>query len=272
MNINKIAQLDDMSELTDELNYLRQIGYSGEHDNIYYDYIYKWARILKIVKLLNKSSQINILEIGGGLSPLQFIFSNNNCHVFNLDENFNETWFPTHGKYYVKASQDFINESNKNLKNITYLKGNIMQTIKYISNNSIDIAIDTCAMHIFINNELINEITRVLKPNGYLLSVGDIANPYLGKCDNEFYYPKDFLVKLTCNKNLKIVEPFDYDNWDNELKDYDNIIPRKNVDYNNLSLINMKSDPTKIPYKNIPTYPIHIWTATYLLQKKVNIN
>ena len=80
MNINKIAQLDDMYELTDELNYLKQIGYSGEYDSIYYDYIYKWARILKIVKLLNKSSETNILEIGGGLSPLQFIFSNHNRH------------------------------------------------------------------------------------------------------------------------------------------------------------------------------------------------
>ena len=267
MNINKIAQLDDMSELTDELNYLKQIGYSGEHDNIYYDNIYKWARILKIVKLLNKSSEINILEIGGGLSPLQFIFSNNNYRFFNLDNNFDNTWFPTNGKYYIRASQDFIDKNNKNLKNITHLKGNIHQTIKYISNNSIDIVIAS-AMHVFINDEFMNQITRVIKPNGYLLCICDIANPYLGKCDNEFCYPKDFLLKLICNKNLKIVEPFDYNNWDNELKDYDNIIPRKNVDYNNLSLINMKSDPTKIPYKNIPTYPIHIWTATYLLQKK----
>ena len=31
----------------------------------------------------------------------------------------------------------------------------------------------------------------------------------------------------------------------------------------------MKSDPQHIPYKNIPTYPIHIWTATYLLQKLI---
>lgn len=267
MFINKIAQINDMYELTDELNYLRKIGYSGEQDNIYYDYIYKWARIIKIVKILNLSTNSKILEIGGGLSPLQFIFANNNCKIINLDQEFNSSWFPTNGKYYIRASEDFVKESNSNLQNINYVQGNIINTIKEIPSESIDIAIDTCAMHIFINDELINEITRILKPNGYLLSVGDIANPYLGKNDNEFLYPKDFQKAISINSKLKLIEPFDYDSWDNELKTFDNIVIRKNVDYNDLSLMNMKSDPKHIPYNNIPTFPIHIWTATYLLKK-----
>lgn len=267
MLINKIAQINDMDELGDELTFLRSIGYSGEFDNIYYDYIYKWARILKISKTLEMFSDKNILEIGGGLSPLQFIFSNNNCTVSNLDGTFDSTWFPTNGRYYTRATDDFVNESNRNIGNLSFIKGDIMDTIKTIPSNSIDFAIDTCAMHIFINDQLINEITRVLKPNGYLLSVGDIANPYLGRCDNEFMYPDEFKTKISVNQNLRLVEPFDYETWDAELKDRSNIVIRKNVDYNNLSLMNMKSDPHHIPYKNIPTYPIHIWTATYLLQK-----
>lgn len=267
MLINKIAQINDMTELSEELSFLRTIGYSGEQDNIYYDYIYKWARILKISKLLDITTNKNILELGGGLSPLQFIFSNNNCKVYNLDQMFTESWFPTQDKFYIRASQSFITESNRNINNINFIQGNIMDTIKTLPSNSIDLAIDTCAMHLFINDELINEITRVLKPNGYLLSVGDIANPYLGKCDNEFYYPKDFQQKISVNPKLQLVKPFDYDTWDNDLKDFVNIVKRKNVNYNDLSLLNMKSDPTSIPYKNIPIYPIHIWTATYLLQK-----
>jgi SAM-dependent methyltransferase len=267
MFINKIAQINDMNELDDELKLLRNIGYSGEYDNIYYDYIYKWARILKISKILNMTNNKTILEIGGGLSPLQFIFSNNDCIVYNLDENFETSWFPTNGKFYIRASNNFINESKQNINNINYIRGNIIETIKKIPSNSIDFAIDTCAMHIFITDELINEITRVLKPNGYLLSVGDIANPFLGRCDEEFFYPKVLQQKISVNPNLQLVSPFDYDSWDQELKDYNNIQKRKNVNYNDLSLINMKSDPSQIPYKNIPIYPIHIWTATYLLQK-----
>lgn len=270
MIINKIAQINDMYELKDELNFLRKIGYSGEHDCIYYDYIYKWARILKISKVLNMSQNKNILDIGGGLSPLQFIFANNNCSVYNLDETYTG-WFPTHpvhNKFYIRASQDFIDESNANMCNIKFIRGNIFETIKNIPSNSIDFAVDTCAMHIFINDEIINEISRVLKPNGYLLSVGDIANPYLGKYDKEFLYPLDFQKQVSVNPYLKLVEPFDYYTWDKELKNHDNIIIRRNVDYNDLSLMNMKSDPQYINYGNIPLYPIHIWTATYLLQKK----
>jgi SAM-dependent methyltransferase len=268
MLINKIAQIADMDEILEEASFLRDIGYSGEHDTIYYDYIYKWSRILKISKILKMSHNKNILEIGGGLSPLQFIFSNNNCRVYNLDENFETSWFPVNGKYYIRASNEFISESDKNISNINYIRGNIMQTIKSIPSNSIDFAIDTCAMHIFINDELINEITRVLKPDGYLLSVGDIANPHLGPWDDEFYYPKDLQKKLTVNPRLQLVEPFDYDHWDDKLKDFTDICKRKHVDYNDLSLMNMKADPQCIPYKNIPSLGIHIWTATYLLQKK----
>ena len=269
MLINKIAQIDDMYELTEEINFLRTTGYSGEYDNITYDYIYKWARILKISKLLNMLSKgKNILEIGGGLSPLQYIFANNNCKVYNLDENFETSWFPTKGKYYIRASDNFITESDMHFDNIKWIRGNIMDTIKNIPSGSIDFAVDTCAMHIFINDELIHEITRVLKPNGYLLSVGDTANPHLGNCDIEFYYPVDLQKKITVNPRLQLVTPFDYEHWDEELTDFRNIIKRRNVDYNDLSLINMKNDPKHIPYKNIPTLPIHIWTTTYLLQKK----
>ncbi len=70
MFINKIAQLNDMYELLDEIYFLKSIGYSGEYDCIYYDYIYKWARILKISKIINMYSNVNVLELGGGLSPL----------------------------------------------------------------------------------------------------------------------------------------------------------------------------------------------------------
>ena len=222
---------------------------------------------MKCLKNLNLFFNKTILEIGGGLSPLQFILANNNCKVYNLDMNFSTGWFPIKDKYYLRASDEFVDESNRNINNIHYIEGDIIKTIKNIPSESIDCAIDTCAMHIFISNELIDEISRILKPGGYLLSIGDTANPYLGRCDKEFMYPPDMLEILSSNEKLKIVHPYNYTLWEQELKDYKNIIPRTNINYNNLSLINMIYDPDSIPYGNIPSYPISIWPTTFLLIK-----
>ena len=49
--------------------------------------------------------------------------------------------------------------------------------------------------------------------------------------------------------------------------DFRHIIQRKNVDYTDLSLMNMKNDPKYLNFGNVATYPIHIWAATYVLQK-----
>lgn len=55
-----------------------------------------------------------------------------------------------------------------------------------------------------------------------------------------FFYPNVFAEKISVNPQLKLVEPFNYDNWDEILKDHNNIVIRKNVNYNDLSLLNMK--------------------------------
>ena len=340
--LNRIARINDLRDCPEELAYLRATGYSGEHDCIYYDYIYKWSRMLKVCKDLSLlKNEITFLELGGGLSPVQFILSNHGCKVYNLDSEFQTAWFPTNGrhyiwkildwyhsvsgkyyigftnasmgkngrnnadikhiqgnifetikafaeksefniwkalhwhhrangKYYIGTTKAFMEESESNISNIKYVHGNIFETIKTIESNSIDAVIDTCSLHIFIGdgtNGILEEIYRVLKPGGYLISIGDVANPNLGRFDNEFKYPKDMADAISRNSGLKLIEPYDYDTWESELVDRENIIPRRNVDYNDLSLMNMKNDPGLIPYGNIPSYPIHLWTSTYILKK-----
>lgn len=271
MKFNKITKINDLYDALEELECIKNTGYIKLP--ISYDYIYKWSIMLKYIKFFDLLKPNNkFVDLGGGLSPLQFILSNNGCKVYNLDYNF-LGWFPFKGKYNLYATDEFINLSNKNISNIEFIQGNILDTIKNIPDESIDCVIDTCSLHIFIGdgtNGIMDQISRILKSDGYFISVGDIANINLGKCDIEFKYPDDMAKILNSNENLKLIEPYDYDTWDDELKDYNNIIDRKEIDFNDLSLINMKNDPTKIPYGNISTYPIHLWTSTYILKKNNN--
>jgi SAM-dependent methyltransferase len=266
--MNSIAKLDAFDDLVDELKYIQYTGYDKETN---LDYVYKWSSMLKYGKDLGFLAEgKKIVELGGGLSPVQFMFANKGCQVINLDLNFNASWFQTHNKYYKHATPQFIEESEKNLKNIQFIAGNIHDTIKSIPSNSIDAAVDTCALHVFIgdgNNNLINEIHRILKPNGYFVSIGDIANPHLGKSDIEFKFPKDMAFVLSKNPGLTLVEPYDYDTWDEYTKNRQNAITRTCYNPKQLSLKNMLYDPKSIPYNNIPILPIYIWTATYILQK-----
>jgi len=262
---NRVAKINDMIESPKEVELIR--GFAGEN-HFFYDYIYKWSRMIKICKELGlHESGKQIVELGGGLAPIQFILANQGCKIYNLDLFPDSAWFPTNGKFYVGASAEFIEESKKNIHNISFITGDILTTIKNIPANSIDAALDTCALHQFVSDELMHEIERVLKPGGYMISIGDVANPHLGGHDVEFYYPLDLMKMLTVNDNLKLIEPYDYETWESELINTDNIIPRKYIDYNNLSLMNMKNTPSSIQYGNIPRLNINLWTATYVLRK-----
>ena len=278
---NRISRIDDLYDDLEEVGYLKNIGYCDSSNNynvIGYCYVHKWARILKIIKyfiLLKKN--IKFLEIGGGLSPIQFILANHGCKVSNLDINFTYSWFPIIGKYYLNATNKFIEESDQNISNIYFIEGNIYETIKNINSHSIDCVIDTCSLHTMIgvydNNmytgnirnesddaEFINEISRVLKPGGYFISVGDIANPHLGNYNSLFKYPNNMAKILNTNETLKLIEPYDYDTWEDELKTNDNFTKQKHVNFKDLSLINMK-------YKE-PVGGIYLWVATYILKKQ----
>lgn len=209
--------------------------------------------------MLNRVARINDL----------YMLANHGCRVYNIDLTFDKTWFPTiNNKYYTRCTPEFIKESEKNYSNIIHMCGDAHNLIRHLPSNSLDAVLDTCALHTFLGDgSIMDEISRVLKPGGHMISIGDIANPHLGKCDEEFLYPKDMAKKLSRNSSLQLVEPYDYETWEEDLKTYENMVPRKNMDYTDLSLMNMKNDPSSIPYHNIPHYPIYIWTGIFVLQK-----
>ena len=273
---NRISKLDDLYDDIEEVGYLKNIGYFDTDDDIIgYCYIHKWSRMLRIIKELGLfKKNMKFVEIGGGLSPIQFILANNGCQVYNFDLFFTHTWFPTINKFYVNATDKFINESNKNISNINFIAGDMYETIKDIEDNSIDCLIDTCSIHTFIeenehqiSKKLLDQITRILKPGGYLISVGDISNPNLGNYSDLFKYPNNMAEILSQNENLKLIKPYDYKTWENELKDYNNLMVKKSVNLKDLSLINMKYDPIDGPLKG-SFDSVYLWVATYILKKQ----
>ena len=166
------------------------------------------------------------------------------------------------------------NIPNKNISNINFIAGDMYETIKDIEDNSIDCLIDTCSIHTFIeenehqiSKKLLDQITRILKPGGYLISVGDISNPNLGNYSDLFKYPNNMAEILSQNENLKLIKPYDYKTWENELKDYNNLMVKKSVNLKDLSLINMKYDPIDGPLKG-SFDSVYLWVATYILKKQ----
>lgn len=271
--LNSLARITELqSDLLQEVTYLNSIGYCLQGNPASnYDSVYKWSKMLKCCKelgLMQKDKKI--VELGGGMSPIQFILANAGCDVTNLDVG-EVSWFECVGKYYKGASTSFVEESNKHLNNHRFIFGNAIGSIHALPDNSADAIIDVCSMHIFLGdgtNGLVDEIFRVLKPGGYLISVGDIANPYIGGTDEEFKHPSEIQRILTKNSGLQLLAPFDYATLDLEITKAENVVTRKAFDFNDLSLLNLHYDPKSVNYGNIPILPIHLWVATFIMEKQ----
>ena len=178
------------------MNYFSKINY-----DLNLDALWKWATIWKVVKelgLLDKP--FRCVDIGGGLSPLHYIFSNYG-EVTNVElAGFKRAWFP------VNPSGFYVNSKGikHNRKNIKYVQDDFLKYVKKLPSNSIDFFYDSCSLiHFnpkksFSYNDGVSiamkEITRVLRPGGYFISTSHIAHPdasevrdmihprHLGKC------------------------------------------------------------------------------------------
>lgn len=223
--INTLAKINEYSlneKLYNKLKYLKDIGYSGEYDNLNYDCTYKWAKILYCLdETISEKNGLTYLDIGGGISPIHYILSTYG-KVYNLDFSF-DGWFPTKDGYYTRINDEYKKLFDNHKKNIEYIQGDINETIKNIESNSIDCMVDGCSLihmlNSFKNKNLIKEIERVLKPNAVFISVCDIANPFLSNYEDcEFFYPNNLVNFIHNECKLKLIEPFDYDNWEDKLK------------------------------------------------------
>lgn len=116
---------------------IKQWGYS----DLNYDAQFKWANIVhEFHQYFGKEPRnLKILDIGGGLGPLDMYFSNyGSC--LNIDINFDGTWFPTNNQKIFSGSNL---EYDKN--NLNRIKGDarkILNTIDY----KFDFIYDSCSL------------------------------------------------------------------------------------------------------------------------------
>ena len=270
MSLNRIALTDDYSDpdMIAALERVKNSGYTGE--SITLDYVYKWSRLLYCLNKVGKVKDKTILDLGGGLSPIQWFAAIDGARVINLDIGFTGSWFYTVDMLYQHVNPTWAKVAKSADKRITRIAGDIYATIAQLESESIDIAIDVCAMHTFLEDPatLLNQIKRVLKPGGHLISVGDVANP-IARNDNHFRYPQEY-ADLLVSGGLKLLEPYDYQTWEPFLTQRENAIARGQFNPDSLDLKAMFFDPASIPYGNVPSYPIYIWVATYILQKETH--
>ncbi|MCK4733491.1 MAG: hypothetical protein KAT65_13645 [Methanophagales archaeon] len=136
--LNTIIKTHHLCDLREELDYFSQIGYK-----LNLDAVWKWATIMRVVKSLGLLERpFRCVDIGGGLSPLHFIFSNYG-EVTNVElTGFKSTWFPTNADgFYLESPR-----IEHNRKNIRYVQDDFISYAKKIPDNSIDFFYDGCSL------------------------------------------------------------------------------------------------------------------------------
>lgn len=213
--INSVLKREHIKKLEDEFNFLNKIGYG----DLNYEALYKWACVMYNVKktgLLKQNNDLNFVEIGGGLSPVQFYFSNF-AKVTNIEiwvRGIYNTWFPTEKDLlYSKCIRD---EFRFNRDNITFLKEHFYNFANRQQSNSFDLVYDCCsAIHInrnkkeieFVFPEFLKHVHRILKPGGFFIATMDIMHPS-NKEYKEFLHIET-LLNMINNSDLNLVSEYD---------------------------------------------------------------
>lgn len=111
-------------------------------------------RVVKQLGLLERP--FRCVDIGGGLSPLHFIFSNYG-EVTNVELNgFKSAWFPTNADgFYLESSS-----IEHNRKNIRYVQDDFISYAKKIPDNSIDFFYDGCSLIHYISRVIFSILTK----------------------------------------------------------------------------------------------------------------
>lgn len=130
--------------IQNEIDLIKSWGYG----NLNFDAVFKWANIIhEFHKNFGQTPQgLKILDIGGGLGPLDLYFTNFG-KVNNIDLSHEETWFQTdqNGILVGAEGPKYVNE---NLMRIT---GDFFSITKNLQNN-FDFVYDSCSMIHFQRN------------------------------------------------------------------------------------------------------------------------
>ncbi len=187
----------DKAILSKPYSEIKKWGYS----DLPADAVWKWSKILKSFDDFfseDKSINLKILDVGGGLSFLHLYFSQFG-EVTNVDIlGFEKTWFPTDDSGIYKNATIHA-KTLKNKKNIKYVKNDFFDYIKSVNDEYFDLVIDGCSIihfdrKFFSRKEFSiesvgKEISRTLKENGKFFTSTHIAHP------NSFEYRDMFYIE-----------------------------------------------------------------------------
>ncbi len=211
------------------IKFFDQIGYG----NLNFSGIYKWSSILYNIDntFPSKTSNLKILDIGGGLGPLDQILTKYG-NVYSIDlKNDRETWFPTNENYFHKLYKErFYNESKGFLfdkEKLNRICCNFWELSKFFDESYFDLIVDGCSMIHFSNYGKKNDtfesifksgkiIHKLLKDDGVFITTSDVATPWL-------YESRDMIFAFNFNLALSATgftrkTPFKEDlkkNWKN---------------------------------------------------------
>ncbi len=202
----------NLSLLDKHFEFFRQYGY----DDLNFGALYKWAVIINhFHNCFPETKDLRILDIGGGLGPLDQYFSNYG-KVVSIDiRNDRSTWFPVGEKGFYKNGKKF-NFDNTNLERIS---GNFFDSPELFDKHSFDFIYDSCSMIHFSDygksENTFNSLHKVcciveslLKQNGYFVTCSDVAHPNSFQF-RDMIYAENFAMSIM-SSGLEPKYPLDF--------------------------------------------------------------
>jgi SAM-dependent methyltransferase len=154
----------------------------------------KWVTLLEEFKSIGKNN-LKVIDLGSANGVVPHIIASWGNDVTGIDIMNVDHWCP---------------------KGLTkMILGDALYELKQMDDASVDVIIDSCSVHCFdpiwgwgIENwgwkNIANEVYRVLKPNGRLISSTDVT---LSQTSGEFISPES-LIKIVCSSGLKLTSNY----------------------------------------------------------------
>lgn len=119
---------------------------------------------------------------------------------------------------------DIAENNNFSHKNLNHVRANFFEYASNLEDNSFDLIVESCAITHFEYNEKENTglqkcakiIQRILKPNSYFLMSSDVLSENSLDSEGQKQYIKvSQMIDIFSNNNLKLINSFDYNSFDN---------------------------------------------------------
>ncbi|MDB9697943.1 hypothetical protein OAA52_00625 [Planktomarina temperata] len=216
--LSTFPSINNLSLIQDKIDFFVENGYGS----LNFDAIYKWCTIWLQVETFCKqsTSPIKLLDIGGGLGPLDQIFTRYG-QVFSIDiKNDRETWFPTNQQGFYSDSLCFHYDEG----NLNRICANFWDIERIFEKNVFDVVYDGCSLIHFSNYGRNSDtalsvhlsmkiIRNLMKKEGVFVTACDVAHPQKYEY-RDMIFPDNLLLGIT-SAGFEPVNKFDVeiDKW-----------------------------------------------------------